>query len=164
LLDLLFLRGGGRRGLRFFLGLDELQERVAEQLLFEMLLQVEQRHVEQVHRLEQPRIDPQVLAQADVLVQAGLHAACPRRSRSRAGGLVPSSSGSCSRRADRCAASSGSVSRMAETLSSTLRRRNTEGSWARYPTPARARRYIGSSVMSRPSSLIVPRSGRTSPV
>src|SRR5207302_434402 len=64
--------------------LDQLEKRVAEQLLFEVLLQVQQRHVQQIHRLVQPGIDPQVLPQGGVLVQPGLHAACPRRARRRA--------------------------------------------------------------------------------
>ena len=71
------------RDLGLFLGLHHLEERVAEQLLLQVLLKVEQRHVEQVHRLVQARIDPQVLAQRRVLMQAGLHAAgaCSRARR-----------------------------------------------------------------------------------
>src|SRR6267378_4222033 len=76
------LLGGGTFGL--LLGLDHLEERIAQQLLLQVLLQVEQRHVEEIHRLVQARIDPQILAEPDVLVQAGLHAACVRRARRRA--------------------------------------------------------------------------------
>src|SRR5216110_885329 len=47
-----------RRRLDLFLGLDHFEEGVAEQLLLEVLLEVEQRHVQQVHRLVQAWIDP----------------------------------------------------------------------------------------------------------
>jgi hypothetical protein len=70
--------------LRLFLRLDHLEERVAEQLLFQVLLEVEERHVEQIHRLVQAGIDPQLLAERRVLVQAGLHAAGVSRARRRA--------------------------------------------------------------------------------
>src|SRR4029077_13412104 len=73
----------GSRGLDLFLRLDHLEERVAEQLLFEMLLEVEQRHVQEIHRLVQARIDAQILAHTDVLMQAGLHAAEDSRARMR---------------------------------------------------------------------------------
>src|SRR5437879_3247281 len=73
----------GERQLGLFLGLDQLEKRVAEQLLLQMLLQVEQRHVQEVHRLVQARIDAQVLAQPDVLVQTGFHAAEVSRARRR---------------------------------------------------------------------------------
>src|SRR5207245_1533150 len=63
---------------------DVADELFGEQLLLEMLLQVEQRHVQQIHRLVQAGIDAQVLAQPDVLVQAGLHAAGVSRARRRA--------------------------------------------------------------------------------
>jgi len=39
--------------LNLFLGLDHLEEGVAEQLLLQVLLEVEQRHVQQIHRLVQ---------------------------------------------------------------------------------------------------------------
>src|SRR5205814_1764977 len=73
-----------QRYFRFLLSLDELEERIAEQLLLEVLLEIEQRHVQQVHRLVQTRIDPQLLRQRRVLLEAGLHAACVRRARKRA--------------------------------------------------------------------------------
>ncbi len=57
--------------------------------------------------------------------------------------LMDSSSSICSRRSCRSGFDSGSISMMAITLSSTERRRNTDGSWARYPSPRRARWYIG---------------------
>ena len=79
-LVLLLFRSGR---LDFFLRLDELEERIAQELLFQMLLQVEQRHVEQIHRLIQARIDPQVLPERGVLMQAGLHAAGESRARRR---------------------------------------------------------------------------------
>src|SRR5205809_2927580 len=83
-LDLL---GGGC--FLLFLGLHELEERVAEQLLLQVLLEVEQRHVLQVHGLIEPRIDPQLLLQDLVLVQSRLHAAGERRARSRAVSVGP---------------------------------------------------------------------------
>ncbi len=41
--------------------LDQLEERVGDQLLFQVLLQVEQGHIEEIHRLIEARIDPQLL-------------------------------------------------------------------------------------------------------
>src|SRR6266850_370530 len=76
------LLGGGRFGL--LLRLDHLEERIAQQLLLQVLLEVQQRHVEEIHRLVEARIDPQVLPERRVLVQAGLHAACVKRARRRA--------------------------------------------------------------------------------
>ena len=59
----------------------------------EMLLEVEQRHVEQVHRLVQARIDLHLLLELRALGQAGLHAlpagAPPNRDRSRAVSVGP---------------------------------------------------------------------------
>ena len=49
------------------------------------------------------------------------------------------------------------------TFSSTVSFRKIEGSWARYPTPFRARLYIGIRVMSCPSNRITPRLGGISP-
>src|SRR2546425_78416 len=60
---------------------------VPDELFSQELLagrQVEQRHVQQIHRLIQARIDPQLLGQRRVLLQAGFHAAWVRRARSRA--------------------------------------------------------------------------------
>ena len=79
-LVLLLLRRGR---LHFLFRLDHLEKRIAEQLLLEMLLEIEERHVEQIHRLIQARIDPQVLPQRGVLMQAGLHAAGESRARRR---------------------------------------------------------------------------------
>ncbi len=87
LLRLLVCRGGR---VLFFLGLDQLEERVGQELLLQVLLQVEQRHVEQVHRLIKPRIDPQLLAHRLVLLHAAaLHAASDMRARSRAVSVGP---------------------------------------------------------------------------
>ena len=64
---LLFLFGfGGGFSLRLslfvlFFGLDEVEERIVEQLLLEVLLKVQQRHVEKIHRLIEARIDLQLL-------------------------------------------------------------------------------------------------------
>ena len=44
-------------------GLDEVQKWIVEQLLLEVLLEVEQGHVEQIHRLIQAWIDLQLLAE-----------------------------------------------------------------------------------------------------
>ncbi len=79
----------GRGCLLFLLGFEQLEEGVAQQLLLEVLLQVEQGHVQQVHRLIEARIDAQVLPQRRVLVQARFHAACPRRARRRAVSVGP---------------------------------------------------------------------------
>ena len=87
LLGLLLLLGGGR--LDFLFRLHHLEERIAQQLLLQVLLQIEQRHVEQIHRLIQARIDAQVLPHADVLMQAGLHAAGDRRARRRVVSVGP---------------------------------------------------------------------------
>src|SRR5690606_19041871 len=54
---------------------DEVEERVDEELLLQVLLEVEQGHVEHVHRLVEARVDLQLLAHADRLLQAGLHVA-----------------------------------------------------------------------------------------
>ncbi len=78
------LLGQRRRRLLLFLGLEQLEERIRHQLLLQVLLQVEQRHVQQVHRLVEAWIDPQVLPQDGVLAEAGLHAAGERRERRRA--------------------------------------------------------------------------------
>src|SRR6266516_6252134 len=88
---LLLLRLDLLDGGRFLLplGLDELEERVAEQLLLQVLLQVQERHVQQVHGLIEPRVDPQLLFQDLVLVQSRFHAAGERRARSRAVSVGP---------------------------------------------------------------------------
>ncbi len=70
------------RGLLF--RLQELEERIREQLLLEVLLEIHHRHVQHVHRLVQPRIDPQLLAHAGVLGETGLHATASSLARSRA--------------------------------------------------------------------------------
>ena len=58
-----------------FLGLDKVEERVVEKLLLQVLLQIEQWHVEKIHRLVQARIDLQLLPQLGRLIQAGLQEA-----------------------------------------------------------------------------------------
>ncbi len=86
LLFLLFflLLLGGLLALVLFLGLQQLQERIGEQLLFEVLLEVHHGHVQHVHGLVEPRIDPELLAEPDLLGEAGPHEASSIRWRSRA--------------------------------------------------------------------------------
>ena len=45
----------------FLLFLDEVEERIVQQLLLEVLLQIEERHVEEIHRLVQAGIDLELL-------------------------------------------------------------------------------------------------------
>src|SRR6476660_4780008 len=70
-----------------FLRLDEIEERIVEQLLLEMLLEVEERHVQQVHRLVQAWIDLQLLTELGRLIESRLQEAAtssfPRENRSR---------------------------------------------------------------------------------
>ena len=75
--------------LHLVLGLDQLEERVDQQFLLEVLLQIEERHVQQIHRLVQAWIHPQFLAERHRLLEGELHAAAPRRSRSRAVSVGP---------------------------------------------------------------------------
>jgi len=65
---------GFRRIVVFVLGLDELEKGVLQQLLLEMLLEVDQRHVEHVHRLIEAWIRSQLLPEPRRLVQPTLHA------------------------------------------------------------------------------------------
>jgi hypothetical protein len=67
------------------LRLEQLQERVHQQLLLEMLLEIHHGHVEHVHGLVEPRIDAQLLPQAGLLGETGseAHAAFSSRARSR---------------------------------------------------------------------------------
>ena len=77
------------------LGLDQIEERIVEQLLLQMLLQVEQGHVEKVHRLVKARIDLQLLPELGRLIKAGLQDASSSSlvreslSRSRAASVGP---------------------------------------------------------------------------
>jgi hypothetical protein len=88
LLLLLLFRGGGLFG-RLLLGLEQLEEGVGQQLLLEVLLQVHHGHVQHVHGLVKPRIDPELLPEAGMLRQAGSHATASRRARSRAVSVGP---------------------------------------------------------------------------
>jgi hypothetical protein len=77
-----------------FLRLDHVEEGIVEQFLLEVLLEVEQRHVEQVHRLVEARIDLQLLLEPRDLGQAGLHDAISgfsalKRARRRAASVGP---------------------------------------------------------------------------
>src|SRR5438552_16645548 len=56
----------------FFLRLDEIQERIVEELLLQVLLQVQQRHVEKIHRLIKAWIDLELLAELGRLIEARL--------------------------------------------------------------------------------------------
>ena len=83
---LLLVRGGR---LNLLLRFDQLEKWIAQELLLQMLLQIQQRHVQEIHRLIQARIDPQVLPQRGVLMQAGLHAAGDSRARRRVVSVGP---------------------------------------------------------------------------
>jgi len=76
-----------------FLRLDHLEERIVEELLLEVLLQVQKRHVQQIHRLIQARIDLELLAELRALIEAGLHlvgvSPLENRARSRAVSVGP---------------------------------------------------------------------------
>ena len=86
-LALLFLLGLGLRVLLFraalalllvlFLRLDHVEERIVEELLLEVVLEVEQGHVEQIHRLVEAWIDLELLLELGVLSEAGSHALSP---------------------------------------------------------------------------------------
>ena len=54
-------------------GLGELEEGILRQLLLKAGLKVQQRHVQQIHRLVKARIDPQLLPKVGPLVQARPH-------------------------------------------------------------------------------------------
>ena len=84
LLLLLVLGGFLLRGL-LVLRLEQLEERIRQQLLLQVLLEVHHGHVQHVHGLVEPRIDPQLLAQARLLGKTGseAHAAGSRRARRR---------------------------------------------------------------------------------
>ena len=59
------------------LRLDHVEEGIVEQLLLEVLLEVEQRHVEQIHRLVEARIDLELLLELRVLGEPLPHAPFP---------------------------------------------------------------------------------------
>ena len=54
-----------------FFRLDELEERIIQQLLLEVLLEIEQRHVQEIHRLVQAWIDLQLLPELGALDSPG---------------------------------------------------------------------------------------------
>src|SRR6185437_2861902 len=100
LVGVLLLLGGRLRLccrllLFFLLGLHHLEEWIVEELLLEVLLEIEQWHVKQIHRLIQAWIDLQLLAELRALMQAGLHATSPlscrnaKRERKRAVSVGP---------------------------------------------------------------------------
>ena len=61
----------------FLVRLDHVEERVVEQFLLQVLLEVEEGHVEQIHRLVEARIDLELLLELRVLAEAGSHAPSP---------------------------------------------------------------------------------------
>ena len=73
LLDLFLLLLGGLLGDFLFLRLLELQERVVEELGLQVLLQVEHRHVQHVHRLVEARIDAELLAKPAGLTKRSVY-------------------------------------------------------------------------------------------
>ncbi len=83
-------RLSGRLLLVLFLVFDHVEEGIVEQFLLEVLLKIEQRHVEKIHRLVKARIDLQFLPQRRGLVHSCFHTAVPpfsvaaNRARSRA--------------------------------------------------------------------------------
>ncbi len=48
--------------------LDQIEERIIDELLLKVLLEVEQGHIEQVHRLIEAWIDPEFLPEPDALL------------------------------------------------------------------------------------------------
>src|SRR5947207_1925648 len=60
-----------------FLHLDHLEEGIVQQFLLEMLLEVQERHVEQVHRLIQAWIDLELLLELRALLEASFHCTSP---------------------------------------------------------------------------------------
>jgi hypothetical protein len=69
---------------RFLLRLEQLEEGIGEQLLLEVLLEIHHGHVQHVHGLVEPGIDPELLPQAGMLGKTGSHATASRRARRRA--------------------------------------------------------------------------------
>jgi hypothetical protein len=53
----------------------EVEEGVVEQLLLEVLLEVEERHVQEIHRLVEARVDLHLLLERRSLIETGLHTA-----------------------------------------------------------------------------------------
>ena len=86
---------GVRRLVVFVLGFDELEERIGEEFLLEVLLEVEQGHVQQIHRLIQARIDLELLSESGTLLETWPHdvttssSASAKRARSRAVSVGP---------------------------------------------------------------------------
>src|ERR1019366_5740833 len=59
----------------FLVVLEHVEERIRKQFLLQVLLQVEQRHVQHVHRLIEARIDLELLPKAKALAEPSLHPA-----------------------------------------------------------------------------------------
>ncbi len=86
-----------RRGAQLLVFLDELEEGVLRQLLLQVLLQLEERHVQHVHRLVEAWIGPELLPEPRRGVETGAHAqaagpaprSARKRSRSRAVSVGP---------------------------------------------------------------------------
>ena len=90
--------GGALLAVFVFILLVHLEERVVEELLLEVLLEIEERHVEEIHRLVEAGIDLDLLLHLGVLRHARSHAAPPllgratpsaKRARSRAASVGP---------------------------------------------------------------------------
>ncbi len=88
LLLLFLLLGRGLLG-GLVLRLEQLEEGIRQQLLLEVLLQIHHRHVQHVHGLIEPWIDPELLAKAGVLGKPGSHATASSRARSLAVSVGP---------------------------------------------------------------------------
>ncbi len=83
------------RLLFFLLFLDKIEKRVVQKLLLQVLLKVEEGHVEQIHRLVEAWIDLELLSELSRLIESRLHqtvtssSSRANRSRSRAVRLGP---------------------------------------------------------------------------
>ena len=88
LLLLLLLLGSRLLG-GLVLRLEQLQEGIGQQLLLEVLLQIHHRHVQHIHGLVEPWIDPELLAKAGMLGKPGSHATASSRARSLAVSVGP---------------------------------------------------------------------------
>ncbi len=82
LLFLLLVLLAVRAVLLLLLGLEQFEEGIDQELLFQVLLEVHHRHVQHVHRLVEARVDAEFLPLAEVLRESCLHATFSIRARS----------------------------------------------------------------------------------